>query len=77
MNGGGQSSVQPSQWFLFGLLSLVLLVTLVWMIVLMYKAYSVSCNVKDAKGILSFIGGLVIAEVVSKYVIILIIHHAG
>ena len=39
---------------------------LCWTVVLMYKAYSVSCNIKGAKAIVSFIIGLIIAEVLSK-----------
>jgi len=42
---------------------------IIWMIGLMYNAYAVSCNMKGGRAILSFIGALFIAEVVSKLVL--------
>jgi hypothetical protein len=38
---------------------------LVWMVALMYRAYSVSCNTKGGKAIGSFIAALIIAEILS------------
>jgi uncharacterized protein (DUF697 family) len=49
--------------------TLLMLPLLVWMIVLMYKAYSVSCNVRGPKAILSFIAALILAEILSKLAI--------
>jgi hypothetical protein len=43
---------------------------IVWMIALMYNAYSVSCNVKGTRAILSVIGALAIADIVSDRVFI-------
>lgn len=40
-----------------------------WMVFLMYKSYSVSCNVKGGKAIGTFIGGLIVAEILSKLAI--------
>jgi len=40
-----------------------------WMVFLMYKAYSVSCNVKGGKGVGTFIGSLIVAEILSKVAI--------
>ena len=37
-----------------------------WTIYLMYKSFSVSCNVKGGKAIGTFIAGLIVAEVLSK-----------
>ena len=42
----------------------------VLMAVLMYKAYSVSFNIKNIKGIISFIAALILAEAVSKYLLL-------
>ena len=39
--------------------------SMIWTVVLMYKAYSVSCNLKATRGILSFAGALLIAEMLS------------
>ena len=44
----------------------VMILCLIWMVVLMYKSFSVSCNAKGGKAIGTFIGGLIIAEVLSK-----------
>jgi len=42
---------------------------LCWVVALMYKSYSVSCNVKGGKAIGTFIAGLVLAEILSKIAI--------
>jgi hypothetical protein len=51
----------------FGFISMVFSV---WMIALLYNAYSVSCNVKGSKATLSFIVAIIAAEVISKLIII-------
>ena len=51
-------------WFIVA--NVVIVLTLIWMVILMYKAYAVSCNLKGTKAIGSFIAGLIIAEVASK-----------
>lgn len=48
----------------------VILIMLIWMIVLMYRAYAVSCNISGVKAIVSFIIALIIAEIISKIIII-------
>jgi hypothetical protein len=50
---------------------------LCWMIYLMYKGFSVSCNVKGGKAIGTFIGGLIAAEVLSKILIVALFHFAN
>lgn len=54
---------------LFGTGTLINIVMAIWMILLMYRSYSISCNVKGNKGILSFIGCLIFAEILSKVLI--------
>jgi len=46
----------------------VLLLTM-WMVYLMYKAFSVSCNMRGGKAIGLFIGALLLAEILSKVLI--------
>ena len=46
---------------------------LVWMIALMYNAYTVSCNLKGGKAVISFIGALLVAEIISKLVFIFLL----
>ena len=49
-------------------LGLLTLLFGIWMIALMYNAFTTSCNLRGSKAILSFIGGLLIAEVISKFI---------
>lgn len=46
-----------------------------WMVVLMYKSFSVSVNVRGGKGIGTFIAGLLVAEVLSKVCLVLVFAH--
>lgn len=55
---------------IFGLISIFFII---WMIALMYNAYSVSCNLKGGRAVISFIGALLAAEVVSKLVFIFLL----
>lgn len=48
---------------------LVIIPITVWMIILMYNAYTVSCNLKGIRAVVSFIGTLIVAEVLSKVVL--------
>jgi len=41
---------------------------MIWMVALMYNAYTVSCHLKGNKAVVSFIGALVVAEIVSRVV---------
>ena len=59
-------ALEPLDAIVFALAMIIILVTIVWMIVLMYRAYAVSCNLKGAKAIVSFIICLLIAEATSK-----------
>ena len=48
----------------------VMLLMIVWMVALMYKSYTVSCNVRGGKAIGTFILGIVLGEVISKLAVI-------
>jgi hypothetical protein len=72
LHRGEPVSITAMDVFLFGCVMLVTLVMTIWTIYLMYKAYSVSCNVKGAKGIGSFTAALIFAEIGSKWLISLI-----
>lgn len=50
-------------------LSLLGLPFLIWTLILLYQAFSVSTNMKGNKAILIFIGALLVAEVLSKVLI--------
>jgi len=45
----------------------------IWMVALMYNAYSVSCHLKGARAVISFIGALLVAETVSRVVFIFLL----
>jgi hypothetical protein len=47
------------------------------MIALMYRAYSVSCNVAGKKAVLVFIPLLILGEVISKLVLLTVFRAAG
>ena len=59
--------------FIFVFATIIALLMLVWMVALMYRAYCVSCNIKGAKAVITFIVGLVGAEVLSKFAILLLV----
>ena len=57
----------------FVLVVLVMVVAMVWMVTLMYRSYSLCCNIRGVKGAWTFVIGLLAAEAVSKLVIVKII----
>jgi hypothetical protein len=57
--------------FIFALL--VTIIMTVWTVALMYKAYVVSCNIKGARAIVTFIVSLIGAEALSKLSILLLL----
>jgi hypothetical protein len=59
------ASVTPT----FVALSLLSVVFMIWMIALMYNAFTVSCNMKGGKAVGIFITGLLIAEILSKLIL--------
>ncbi len=50
----------------------VTILMIIWMLALMYRAYTVSCNIKGLKAIITFIISLIGAEVLSKAAILLL-----
>jgi len=57
--------------------SLGIFVFLCWMFVLMYKAFSLSCNVKGGKAIIVFIVSMIVAEVIAKISLYYLFRAAG
>lgn len=56
-----------------GLAIIVTILMAIWMVALMYKAYCVSCNLKGARAVTTFIVSLVGAEVLSKFAILFLL----
>lgn len=52
--------------------SILILVAAIWTVALLYKAYKVSTGLKGAKCTISFIVGLIVAEVLSKGIFIVL-----
>ncbi len=69
-------SIAPFDLVLLGVAVLTMLVMIVWMVALMYRAFAVSCNVSGGKAIGVFIVLLVAAEVISK-IVFGVVYHAG
>ncbi|UCE99898.1 MAG: hypothetical protein JSV82_02200 [Planctomycetota bacterium] len=58
---------------IFAFAMIVTILMLIWMVVLMYRAHVVSCNIKGAKAVITFIVSLVGGEVLSKFAISLLL----
>jgi hypothetical protein len=55
-----------SDALIFATVALGMTLIVCWVVFLMYKAYAVSCNLRGQKAVLSFIGGVIAAEILSK-----------
>jgi hypothetical protein len=69
LHQGQPVDLSITDYLAFGISSLIMLTMIVWMLVLMYRSYSVSCNVKGTKAVVSFIIALILAEIVSKVLV--------
>jgi hypothetical protein len=61
----------------FSIIVIAMIPFLCWMAALMYRSFSVSCNVKGGKAIGTFVAGLLIAEVLSKAALVMVMHLAN
>ena len=59
----GTSHLSIAQWALLSSLGIVLMLLLVWMVLLMYRAFAVSCNVAGGLAIAVFIAAIAVGEV--------------
>jgi len=75
LQAGGLPKIPVADGFVFAIVTAALLALFCWMVVLMYRAFSVSCNVKGGKAIGTFIGGILIAEIISKICLALVFQH--
>ncbi len=65
----------PTDVAIFVVAMFLTILMLIWIVALMYKAYTVSCNIKGPKAIVTFIIGLIGAEVLSKVAILLLAYN--
>jgi hypothetical protein len=63
----------PKIDFWLVLFALICIFFTIWIIMLMYNAFSISANVKESKAIIAFIIALVLAEIISKIFIFILI----
>jgi hypothetical protein len=64
------SSIVPADLAAFSLVAVVVVAMLIWMVVLMYNGFAVSCNAKGWKAIIAFAAATLLGEIVSKLVIV-------
>ncbi len=62
----GKLQINFSDALVFGIVALAMIPLMCWTVYLMYKSFSVSCNVAGGKAIGTFIAALLIAEIASK-----------
>lgn len=64
----GFADLTLPDWIVFLSGTLLLIPCIVWMIALLYQAYTVSTGLKGSKAIVSFIVALLLAEILSKFI---------
>jgi len=62
-------TINPADVFVFGFAMILLLLMTIWMVALMYRAYAVSCNIKGARAVVTFIVSVILAEALSLLLI--------
>lgn len=62
--------LHPDAAVFFSTLLVAMLAT-VWMVALMYRSFSLCCNIRGGRAVGAFVAGLLVAEVLSKVAIIL------
>jgi len=67
---GEQVPLHSTDPVFFGVIAMVSILVIIWTVVLMYRAYTICCNVAGARAAVTFVIGLIVSEVVSKIAII-------
>ncbi|MBE9566177.1 MAG: hypothetical protein IMF16_05475 [Proteobacteria bacterium] len=67
---GEQVPLHSTDPVFFGVIAIVSILVMIWMVMLMYRAYTVCCNISGARAPVTFIIGLIVSEVVSKITIL-------
>jgi len=62
---------------IFAVALFVTILSAVWMVALMYSAYTVCCNVKGLKAVITFILALMGAEILSKFILVKLYFASG
>jgi hypothetical protein len=67
------AAISSTDVLIFGFAMIVTILMTIWMVALMYRAYAVSCNIKGARVVVTFIVGLIAAEAISKFAMFLLV----
>lgn len=59
-----------TEWLIFSLVGIVMILVTIWFVALAWKSFRISCDVRGGKAILAFVVGIVLAEVLSKVAIL-------
>jgi hypothetical protein len=62
--------------FIFLAVALGMVLLLCWMAFLMYKSYSISCNLSGTRALFTFAGGVIVAEALSKTALFFLLKQA-
>ena len=68
-NPGASIQAATMDIILSSIVALVMLLALVLMVALMYRSFSLCCNIKGARAAISFVVGILVAEIISKIVL--------
>lgn len=63
------AEVSVLQWIVFFLFTIITMIASIRFVILAYRAFSVSCNISGAKGIIGFIVALLFSEIVAAIAI--------
>jgi len=69
VNAGQVEQIAPAELSILLLFTLIIILVLVWYIYLLYKGFKVAVNAKDTKATVLFFGMVLVAEVLSKFLI--------
>jgi hypothetical protein len=75
--GDGATTINSMDAIIFFIAVIIAVLMIIWMVALMYRAYTVSCNLKGAKAVVTFIVSLILAEAVSKVLILALLSNTG
>jgi len=63
---GSEVAISTAAYIQYGIAVLAMLIAVVWMVMLMFQSFRISCNLKGGKAVVLFIAGILVGEVISK-----------
>jgi hypothetical protein len=74
---GEAVAIANFDWVLIILFTILIALLTIWMIVLMYHAYSIACHLKGLRGVVSFIFAIIVSELLSKLILLPLYRYLG